>query len=436
MVIRACKRNGATLMNEADDSRRPSSARVLFGPFDSGLCIPTLALCLVGWAVILICPGCERPPENIVQEPTDRFERVKDGDFPSFSDDLDETSLRTAIEQSLAYYARVPADRNQALGDQQISSERLRASLLEFLKLLEAGNLNAETIRSRFDVYRAQSAQPDKPPLVTGYFEPILDGRLKPDPLFQYPLYGLPPDLVTVDLSLFNPSKYTEGIVGRVQDTKLLPYYTREEIDGQKRLKDSGSQLVWIKDPVDGFVLHIQGSGMIRLPNGQLRRLGYAGANGRPYKSLGKVLLERGAMSLEEMSLQAIRAYLVAHPEQRDELLWRNESYVFFRWVKQGPLGNINVPLTSGRSIATDTRYHPRGAIAFLEGRKPLVDKSGELTGYEPLHRWVLNQDTGGAIKGIGRVDLFCGSGESAEWVAGRMKHPGTLYFFIKKGLD
>ncbi len=421
-------------MNVTDDCR--GTFRKVFSFMDRDS-LRLLAIVIGACLIMGICLGCEHAPQHPAQEPTDRYQKVPEGEFPTFSDDLDQASLRAAIEQSLAYYARAPADRPQPLGAQQLSSEHVKASLLEFLKLLDSGSLSTESIKSRFDVYRAESARKDKLPLVTGYYEPILDGRLKPDSQFQYPLYGLPSDLVAVDLSLFNAAKYGgESIVGRVKDAKLIPYFTRADIDGQKRLKDTGTPLVWIQDPVDGFVLHIQGSGMIRLPHGQFRRLGYAGANGRPYKSLGKVLLDRGAMHPDEMSLQAIRAYLRSHPEERDELLWQNESYVFFHWVNDGPLGSLNVPLTGGRSIATDTRYQPRGGIAFLEGQKPLIDERGELVGYAPLRRWVLNQDTGGAIKGVGRVDLFCGSGEAAEWVAGRMKHPGTLYFLIKKGMN
>lgn len=419
-------------MRETNGHRRPYPARI--APRILGKQLPAQVIGALGYLVITLLAGCERPPAPPVTEPLDRFEKVQGAELPGFSDDLDEASLRAAIAQSLLYYDRIPGDRLQPLGDQQFSSERMKATLIEVLKLLDSGKLNVETVRNRFDVYRARTATP---PLVTGYYEPILDGRLKPDSQFRYPLYGLPPDLVSVDLSLFNASKFAgEAIVGRVQSGKLLPYYTRAEIDGQSRIKDSAPLLVWIKDPVDGFFLHIQGSGMIRLPKGQFRRLGYAGSNGRPYRSLGKVLMDRGALSAEAMSLQAIRAFLQANAEQRDELLWQNESYVFFRWIQQGPLGSLNVPLTGGRSIATDSRVHPRGALAFLEGRKPVLDDRGDLAGYQPFQRWVLNQDTGGAIKGIGRVDLFCGTGEPAERVAGRMKHPGTLFFIIKKDLD
>jgi membrane-bound lytic murein transglycosylase A len=248
-------------------------------------------------------------------------------------------------------------------------------------------------------------------------------------------LYGVPPDLLTVDLAAFNNIRFAgEQLVGRLKDKRVIPYYTRAEIDGEQKLEGAECKLVWLRDPVDIFFLHIQGSGMIRMPGGQYRRVGYAGTNGRPYRSIGKDLLDKGVLKPEEISLQTIREYLRGHPEVRNEIMWRNESYVFFRWVKEGPVGSLNVPLTAGRSIAMDGRYQPRGALAFLFSEKPQLDLKGEVRGWEPLHRWVLNQDTGGAIKGVGRVDLFCGTGEAAESIAGRLKQDGKIYFLIKRG--
>jgi membrane-bound lytic murein transglycosylase A len=191
--------------------------------------------------------------------------------------------------------------------------------------------------------------------------------------------------------------------------------------------------LVWLKDPVKAFFLHVQGSGAIHLPDGRLLRVGYAGKNGRPYRSIGQYLIEKGEIAPEAMSLQAIEAYLEEHPERIEEVLWHNESYIFFRKIDKGPVGSISVVLTAGRSIATDPAFYPRGGLAFLKTQQPVLDDSGEVTGWKPLNRWVLNQDTGGAIKGYGRVDLFAGSGKEAEWVAGRLKHSGMLYFLVKK---
>lgn len=383
--------------------------------------------------LVLVLWGCpQHGVKEVSEEPA--FEQLAEGEIPKFEDDLDLQSLKTALEKSLSFYERVPADRTYTLGNLQIRADRLKASLLEFLKLLEMQRLDPASIAKAFHVYRACSKAPSDNPLVTGYYEPILEGRLERDEHFGYPLYGLPQDLLTIDLSAFDPARFSgERLLGRLKENRVLPYYTRSEIDGKKTLEKSGLQLVWLQDPVDAFFLHVQGSGRIKLSEGNFRRVGYAGTNGRPYRSIGKFLIEKGYMSSEEVTLQSIRAYLREHPDLRDEVLGYNESYIFFRWVDEGPVGSLNVVLTAGRSIATDTRYHPRGALAFLETEKPRLDSNEKIVGWEPLHRWVLNQDTGGAIKGVGRVDLFCGSGEAAERIAGRLKRTGKLYFFIKK---
>jgi membrane-bound lytic murein transglycosylase A len=377
--------------------------------------------------------GCPRQPPK-VPEKGPAFERITASEIPRFDDDLDSRSLKTAIEKSLSFYERVPADRTYPLGDMQIRAEVLKASLLHFLKLLEKGQTDPVSIAQAFDVYRANSAEPLAKPLVTGYYEPVLEGRLEREEQFSHPLYGLPPDLVTIELAAFDPDRFsTERLIGWLRGNRVVPYHTRDEIDGKKKLEQSGLQLVWLRDPVDVFFLHVQGSGRIQLPGGVSRQVGYAGSNGRRYRSIGKYLIEKGYMTSSEVTLQAIRAYLREHREARDEILCYNESYVFFRWVEEGPVGSLSVVLTEGRSIATDVRYHPKGALAFLETEKPRFDLNNQIVGWEPLHRWVLNQDTGGAIKGIGRVDLFCGSGEAAERIAGRLKHPGKLYFLIKR---
>jgi membrane-bound lytic murein transglycosylase A len=244
-----------------------------------------------------------------------------------------------------------------------------------------------------------------------------------------------------IELDRFDGNKFHgERLVGRLEKNSVVPYYSRSEIDGKRALERNGAKptmpLVWLRDPVDCFFLHIQGSGAIRLyPGGPLMRVGYAGVNGRPYHSIGNDLIDSGAISPEEMSLQAIREYLRAHPESQDEIMWKNGSYVFFKWISQGPVGSLAVVLTAARSIATDPRFHPRGAFAFLVSEKPVYDSSGKFLRWERFGRWVLNQDTGGAIKGPGRIDLFCGTGEEAEKIAGPMKQHGELYYLIKKGL-
>lgn len=391
----------------------------------------------IGWVCgmwVLLLWACV--PQPVKEPPREsRFELIHPNDWPVLHDDMNLALLQPAIEKSLLYFQRIPADRTFPLGDAQISASHLKETLLLFLEHLATGRLDPASLAQSFDLYGVRPDPGDGGALVTGYYEPILDGSLRPDGIFRYPLYSLPPDLVTIDLHAFDSEKFPAGErwVGRLQEKRVVPYFTRMEIDGQGMIEGSNCHLAWLKDPVDAFFLHIQGSGVIRLVDGNHHRVGYAGANGRPYRSVGKHLIERGLLPAEGISMQVIRDFLKAHPELQDEILGYNESYVFFRWVEQGPVGSLNVVLTEGRSIATDPKYQPRGALAFLETTSPRISQEGEWVGTKPMSRWVLNQDTGGAIKGIGRVDLFWGTGESAEWLAGRMKYPGRITFLLKK---
>ena len=192
-------------------------------------------------------------------------------------------------------------------------------------------------------------------------------------------------------------------------------------------------EIAWLKDPVDVTFLHIQGSGRLRLPDGTETAVGYQASNGHPYRSIGRYMLENRFLSREEMSMQSIRRYLAEHPEIIQEVLNHNPSYVFFRILENGPFGNINVPLTPGRSLALDSSLFPKGALCFISCKKPVINNNGKITGWTDFSRFVLNQDTGGAIKGSGRADLFWGSGTYAELAAGHMKHEGKLYVLIKK---
>ena len=171
----------------------------------------------------------------------------------------------------------------------------------------------------------------------------------------------------------------------------------------------------------------------MRLPDGEIVSIGYHASNGRPYRSIGKYMIDKGFVTREMMSMQSIRKYLAEHPQTIEAVLNHNPSYVFFRLLDEGPLGNLNVPVTPGRSLALDNRLFPKGALCFLSSQKPVVDHDGEILGWSPFSRFVLNQDTGGAIKGAGRADLFWGSDSYAQVAAGHMKHEGELYVLIKK---
>jgi membrane-bound lytic murein transglycosylase A len=236
-----------------------------------------------------------------------------------------------------------------------------------------------------------------------------------------------------IDLSLFSEKFKGENIVARIEGKKVLPYYSRNQIEAERVLAGKNLEIAWLKDPLDVAFLHIQGSGRLRLPDGKEVLVNYQASNGRPYRSIGRYMIEKEFLRREEMSMQAIRKYLTDHPEVLDEVLNYNPSYVFFRRVEKGPLGSLNVLLTPGRSVALDPKVFPRGALGFISCQKPLLNDRGDITGWTEFSRFVVNQDSGGAIKGAGRVDIFWGSGPYAEMTAGHLRHEGDLYLLIKK---
>ena len=261
----------------------------------------------------------------------------------------------------------------------------------------------------------------------------MYEGSLAPDETFRYPLYRPPDDLIRIDLSLFSEKFKGENIVARIEGKKVLPYYSRYQIEAERVLEGKGLEIAWLKDPLDVAFLHIQGSGRLRLPDGKDLLVHYQASNGRPYRSIGRYMIEKGFLAREEMSMQAIRKYLTENPEVLDEVLNYNPSYVFFRQVENGPLGSLGVLLTPGRSVALDSKIFPKGALGFISCQKPLVNDQGDIIGWTQFSRFVLNQDSGGAIKGAGRADIFWGSGPYAELTAGHLQHEGDLYILIKK---
>ena len=214
-----------------------------------------------------------------------------------------------------------------------------------------------------------------------------------------------------------------------------VPYYSRGEIDTGGVLKGRRLELAWLKDPWDRFVLHIQGSGQVRLPDGKIIRVGFAASNGRPYRSIGRYLIDRGFIREKEVSMERIREFLREDPGRAEEIYNVNERYIFFHSLSEveGPLGALGVPLTPGRSVATDPAIFPRGALAYLVSRQPLFDEAGKKMGWKPIRRFVFNQDAGAAIKGPARVDFFFGAGEEAGRAAGEMKEEGKIYFLMAK---
>ncbi|MBW2673838.1 MAG: MltA domain-containing protein [Deltaproteobacteria bacterium] len=354
---------------------------------------------------------------------------------PPLIDDLDQASLERAIDRSMEYYGRLPETREFRFGDRVCTTEELKESLRDFLEIIRTSDSDTQRekrIRKAFDLYRSIGRDGGEV-LFTGYYEPILAGSFERTEKYRYPIYRTPDDHVVVNLGGFKGKYKGERIIARIEEGNVVPYYTREDIDIKGCLEGRGLELLWLSDPIDIFFLQIQGSGVVSLPGGELVQVSYEQSNGHPYSSVGRFLVEQGKMSLEEVSLKGIKKYLRQHPDEMFDILSCNESYVFFRIVEDGPVGSLNVPVTSGRSIATDAVLFPKGALAFIRVKKPVIDEEGAIVSWEPFSRFVLNQDTGGVIKGPGRVDLFCGRGEYAEIMAGHLKEEGDLYFLVKK---
>jgi membrane-bound lytic murein transglycosylase A len=267
--------------------------------------------------------------------------------------------------------------------------------------------------------------------LFTGYYEPLLHGSRRRGGRYTVPLYLRPPELVMVDLGDFREELRGQRIAGKVVDGSLEPYPGRREID-EGALAGRELELVWVDDPVDAFFLHIQGSGRIRLAEGSEMRVGYAAQNGHPYRAIGRDLIERGALRREEVSMQTIRQWLEANPEQAAEVMQKNASYVFFQEIKgESPLGAQGVPLTAGRSLAVDRKFLPLGVPLWLSASLP---PAAEGQPGRRLRRLMVAQDTGGAIRGPVRGDVFWGHGDEAADLAGKMRHRGRLWVLLPKG--
>ena len=349
---------------------------------------------------------------------------------------MDYDGLQVAIDQSLTYLSRIPDERLFRFGAHEYSKAHMTRSLEQFRDFTATRpsreQLN-QFVRRHYLVYQSIGRPPDDDVLFTGYFEPLYPGSLTRSSLYRIPVYGLPEDLVTVDLAKFSSDWAGKRLVGRLDGRRIVPYYTRAEIQGTENLLEKAPVIAWMRDPVDLYFIQVQGSGRIQTPDGRKISILYAAQNGHTADLVGRHLIREGKVPREEMSMQRIRRYFREHPEDTDRLLHQDPSFVFFRIGDTGPLGNLGVEVTPGRSIATDRRIFPPGALAYVDTRKPLVSGQREIGQWAPLKRFVLNQDTGGAIKGPGRADLFWGSGEYAETAAGHLKHPGNLYFLVLK---
>lgn len=265
--------------------------------------------------------------------------------------------------------------------------------------------------------------------LFTGYYSPMLNGSYTKTEKYNYPLYKRPPELVSVGLGNFikNPDFKYRQIFGKVENSKLVPYLTRKQIDESKDFTDE-DVIVWVDDKVDAFFLHIQGSGEVKIDKtGETIRVGYAAQNGHAYNAIGGYMAAQGMIDRETISLQTIRKYLEENPDKVDEILHKNPSYIFFAKKEDGPYGAFGNVLTDDQSVAVDRRFIPLGTPLFIDTK---VTATGE-----DYQKMVFAQDVGGAIKGAIRADLFFGSDEKAEFKSGKQNQEGKLYVLSAKNI-
>lgn len=292
-------------------------------------------------------------------------------------------------------------------------------------RLPEAAQNPRRWFEANFRVWQQQSTASNPEGLVTGYYEPLLRGSRTRQGKYTVPVFGPPDDLITVELGELYPELKNMRLRGRLEGRKLVPYYSRSDWAQQEEKR---KPLLWVDDALDFFFMQVQGSGQVQLSDGGRIRLGYADQNGHPYHSIGRWLIDRGELKLEQASMQGIRGWAEANPKRLPELLNANPSLVFFRELKAegiGPPGAPGVPLTPERSIAVDPRFTPLGSPVWLATTEPNSER--------PLRRLMLAQDTGGAIRGPVRADFYWGSGAQPGQQAGRMKQTGRMWLLLPR---
>ena len=384
-------------------------------------------------ALALATEGCQSlfTPEPARQYPLIRHT----GPMPDFADDLDGESLELAAQRSLEYLSIINPDTRFEFGQRTVTSPQMAVSirrLVEIVRYERDPKRRAVMIRHEFDVYKGAGETEGGNVLITGYYQPEMNVRRQRDDTFRYPLYRIPDDLVRVDLGLFSSELEGKRISGMVEDGKLLPYHDRRAIDAGGALANRGLEIAWADDPFDVFILHIQGSGVLRFEDGEERFANYASVNGHKYQSIGKMMIAEGKVPREKMSMQALRQWFRENPQELERILFVNPSYVFFRVMDEGPFGSLGRILVDGRSAAFDHSLYPKGAMAWFTADIPQA-RDGIPAGTRRAGRFVFNHDQGGAIKGPGRMDLFFGKGRDAEAAAGVMKNPGELYYLLLK---
>jgi membrane-bound lytic murein transglycosylase A len=338
---------------------------------------------------------------------------------------LDLQDLKPAVERSLNYLSK-PSSK-EFFPVSGITHKQAVDSLEAFSGLLDSALTGTDldaAIKDRFDVYMSVGCDNQGTVLFTGYYTPILEGSFEVGKRFRYPLYEQPADLVK------GPNGEILGRRGA--DGRITPYPPRAVIEDEMLLR--GKEIVWLSDPFEAYIAHVQGSAKIRLPNGELTTLSYAANNGHEYTSIVKALVNDGKISSSQISLAAMVAYFKNHADEVARYMRINPRFVFFRKEQGEPRGSLNEQVTPMRTIATDKSIFPRGSLAFISTTLPQA--KGSQVVLQPYSGFVLDQDTGGAIRAPGCCDVYMGQGDTAGKLAGRTYQEGKLYYLFLKYRD
>ena len=395
------------------------------------------------------CPPCPAAPAVAVSTagpaaaaPGAAMYAVAPDSAPAFTDSDETGPLLKAALLNQAYLLGLngsgPA---YDFGGRKVTTADLAAANEEFIKILRSSPTAQAldlAVRERFEVYQMAGRDSTGTVVFSSYYEPTLEASLKRTKKYKYPIYSKPTDLVTINLGDFNEKFKGEKLTGLLKGDQLVPYLTRDEIDFEGKLKKKAKPLAWFTNRADIMDLHTEGSGRLALPDGRIVKAKFAATNSHKFKGWLTALIETGSLPREGISHEKGLQYLEEHPEKTREILSRNRRCVFFSLDEktdpdEGPDGTYGKPLTGWRSIAIDNTLVPMGALAFMRVQTPDVDAEGNLLGRKQDGRFVFCQDTGGAIKGPGRVDFFAGAGKKARTFAFKLWDPGQLYLLVLK---
>ena len=382
------------------------------------------------------CAGVFEPParDRMIGPARDGsrliLERVGFPDLPGWTSDQ-QAAILPAFRKSCGRLRWQPNDRPLDRKRYAGQVADWRTICAEAARLPQDNGRVRDFIEKVFIPYRAMNHEKSEG-LFTAYYEPVLSGSRQRGGRYTVPIHSRPRDLVTVDLGTFYRDLSGRRIIGKVQDGRLRPYHDRASINSGS-LDGQRLEIVWVDDPVAVFFLHIQGSGQVALEDGRRIRIGYSAQNGHPYRSIGRELIRNGELAREGVSMQSIRNWIRDNPEKGRRLMEKNPSYIFFREVDgEGPIGAQGVALTPLRSLAVDRRFIPLGVPLWVDTKAPAGSSWRDT---KPLRRLFIAQDTGGAIRGPVRADIFWGTGKAAGENAGRMKHPGEYYLLLPRSV-